>query len=174
MIIIYNINNNNNNNCTFNGCCAGIDTATIDGLRITRANSRAGRASRTGNTGTGAGSRRKATTTSTGGTDISLWSQRDSGGKCSGDRPRAGQLYKRRRWFGRDRAMQTAGWSPRARFLTIRRRTGDGNTGNTGNITNNDNDVNNYVPFSLLGIGFNTIDWSVIVSCIIFSIFLNF
>jgi len=53
-------------------CYAGTGTATIDGPRITRANSRAGRANRTGSTGIGAGSRRRATTTSTGGTGISL------------------------------------------------------------------------------------------------------
>lgn len=137
----------------FDWCYSGTDTATIDGPRITRANSRAGRANRTGSTGTGAGSRRRATTTSTGGTGISLWSRRVSGGKCSGDRLRAGQLYKRRQWFGHGRATRTAGWSPRARFLTIRRRTGDGNTGNTGNSTNNDNNVDNYIPFSLPRIG---------------------
>lgn len=134
----------------FDGCYTGIDTETIDGPRITRVNSRAGRASHTGSIGTGAGSLRKAKTTSTGDTGISLSSRKDNGGKCSGGRPRAGQLYKRHRWFGPGRATRTAGWSPRARFLIIRRRTGDGNTGNTGNNTNNNNDVDNYVPFSLL------------------------
>jgi len=93
----------------------------------------------------------------TGGTGISLWSQRDSGEKCSGGRLRAGLQYKRRLWFGLGRATRIAGWSPRARFLTIRRRTGDGNIGNTGNNTNNDNDDDNYVPFLLLRRGVNTI-----------------
>lgn len=110
---------------------AGTDTGT-GGRRTTRANSPAGRASRTGGTGTGAGSRRPATTTSTGGTGTSWWSRRASGVRCNGGRPRAGRPYKKPRWSGRVRVTRTAGWSRRARFRTIRRRTGDGNTGNTG------------------------------------------
>lgn len=120
---------------------SGTDTGT-DGRRTTRANNPAGRASRTGGTGTGVASRRRRrrrrrtatsiTNTSTGGTDISWSSPRDSGAKCSGGRPRAGRSYRRLRWSGRGRVTRTAGWSPRARYLIIRRRTVGGNIGNTG------------------------------------------
>lgn len=132
---------------TFDGSCSGTGTGTIDVRRITRVNSRADRASHTGSTGTGAVSRRLVMTTSTGGTGINWWSRRDSGGKCSGDRLRAGRQYKRRLWYGHGRVTRIVGWSPRAKFLTILRRTGDGNTGNTGNNTNKDNNDDNYVPF---------------------------
>lgn len=112
----------------------GTDTETDD-RPTTRANSPVGRASRTGGTDTGAGSRRPATTTNTGGTGISWSSPKVSGVKFRGGRPRASRPYRRLRWSGHGPVTRTAGWSPRARYRIIRRRTGGANTENTGGCT---------------------------------------